>query len=340
MTDYRVGLIGCGWVAGEHIAAYRNNPQTELVALASYTKEEAKQKADECGVSVPVYDSLDAMLEKENLDIVSVTSPPDYHVEHAMKVAESGASLVLEKPIALTADSLHQLVACVKKNNTKSIVSFVLRWNPLYSIIRSLIDDGSLGELFYGEVDYYHGIGPWYKQYEWNITKRAGGSTLLSAGCHAVDGLVWFMGSRVKEVHAFGVHSKAEIYKAYEYDPTVAAILKFEDGRVGKVTSCIECKAPYMFRITLLGDKGTIKDNQLFCEKLNGQTNFATIPTILPDSGDVTHHPFQGEIDHLVERLDKGEDSDVPIDYAAHIIEICLAAERSAETGETVTLPL
>ena len=51
-----------------------------------------------------------------------------------------------------------------------------------------------------GEVDYFHGIGPWYKQYEWNIKKEVGASSLLSAGCHALDALRWFMGGEVEEV--------------------------------------------------------------------------------------------------------------------------------------------
>ena len=56
---------------------------------------------------------------------------------------------------------------------------------------KKIIDNGLLGELHYAEVDYYHGIGPWYGQYEWNIKKGFGGSTLLTAGCHALDALLF-----------------------------------------------------------------------------------------------------------------------------------------------------
>ena len=65
-------------------------------------------------------------------------------------------------------------------------------------MIRSVIDNGLLGELHYAEVDYYHGIGPWYGQYEWNIKKNFGGSTLLTAGCHALDALLFFMDGNVE----------------------------------------------------------------------------------------------------------------------------------------------
>lgn len=260
-------------------------------------------------------------------------------MEQATQAAEAGAQLALEKPAAMNREELQTLRECVQRNGTKSVVSFVLRWNPLFSIIRSLLDQGSIGQIYYGEVDYYHGIGPWYGQFRWNKTRAAGGNSLLSAGCHSVDAIVWFMGARVTEVRAVSTRSNAASYKDYEYDPTLVTLLTFDNGHVGKVASCIECAAPYMFPIRLFGTEGTIRDNHLYApNKLPGQTGFATIPTILPDSGDVTHHPFQGEIDHLVECLDRGEDTSVPIEYAAHIMEICFAAEESAQRGEAIRI--
>ncbi len=338
MKKYSAAIIGCGWVSGEHIKAYTNNPLTEVVGLASLTKEEAQEKAEEFGLDVPCFNCLEEMIKEVDPDMISVTSRPDFHVEHGITVAESGKSLVMEKPVAVHREELKKLVDCVKANQTKSIVSFVLRWNPLCKIIRSLLDNDMIGEVFMGEVDYYHGIGPWYNQFHWNITKRAGGNSLLSAGCHAVDALVWFMGSRVKEVHAYSTRSDSEHFRPYEYDPSIVTLLKFENGRIGKVSSCIECNSPYEFLIRLFGSKGTIKDNLLYSHKLAGQTDFAEIPTIHPDSGDVTHHPFQGEIDRFVECLERDQDTCVSIEYAAHIMEVCYAAEESANTGQSVTI--
>jgi len=338
MASYRVGIVGCGWVAGEHVAAYNNNPHTEVAALVSSSKEKAQQKAEEWGIQAECFETVAEMMEKGKPDFVSITSPPQLHVEHGCAAAEGGAQLVMEKPLAMNSNDLAKLVECVKKNKTKSVVSFVLRWNPLFSILRSLIDDDSLGEIYYGEVDYYHGIGPWYKQFEWNKTKEAGGNSLLSAGCHAIDALVWFVGSEIEEVHSYAVRSKAEVFQAYEYEPTLTTLCKFKNGVIGKVASSIETKAPYMFPIRLFGSKGTIRDNQLFTDKMPGQSHFATIPTIMPDSGDVTHHPFQGEIDHFVECLNQNKNSPVNIEYASHIMEICYAAEESAKTGKSIQI--
>ena len=78
-----------------------------------------------------------------------------------------------------------------------------------------MIDQGLVGKIHYGEVDYYHGVGPWYGQYRWNVKKEAGGSSLLSAGCHAMDALLYLMGNKdVVEVSSHSTKSRTEFFKS------------------------------------------------------------------------------------------------------------------------------
>ncbi len=340
---YRAGVIGAGWVAGEHFSAYLNNPDTEIAAVAVRRPETAKAHMETLGFECEIYTDVHKMLREAALDIVSICTPPSMHPEHATAAANAGCHLVLEKPVALHLDELRNIAAAVKEARVKTVVGFVLRWNPLFDVIKSLLAEGAIGDLFYGEVDYFHGIGPWYGQYTWNRTKKDGGSSLLSAGIHAVDALRWFMQKDVAEVSAYSTNSKNTKYytDGYEYDPTMVTILKFADGAIGKVASCIESLQPYKFPIVLTGSEGSIWNNQLASKKLMAaQTDFATIPTILPDSGDVTHHPFQGEINHFVECIAHDRESHCNLDDAIKTHEICYAAEISANEGRPVSLPL
>jgi predicted dehydrogenase len=284
----------------------------------------------------------EAMLAMPEVDIVSICTPPHLHAEEVVLAAKAGKHMAIEKAVAMNVDDLRRMTAAVEEAGVKTVVSFVLRWNPLFQVIKGLLKSEAIGPIFYGEVDYYHGIGPWYGQYKWNITKAAGGSTLLSAGCHAVDGLRWFKGQEAVEVTSYSVHGNpSEAFAPYEYDPTSVTLVKFEDGSLGKVASSLECVQPYVFNINLCGTEGTIRNNQLYSKRLMpGQTNFATIPTILPDSGDVTHHPFQGELDHLVDCILNGAEPICDLTDAAKTHEIVFAADRSAETGAPVKLPL
>jgi predicted dehydrogenase len=221
----------------------------------------------------------------------------------------------------------------------KTVVSFVLRWNPLFTIIKSILARQTIGDVFYAEVDYLHGIGPWYALYFWHIFKEMGGSSLLTGGCHAVDGLRWFLQREAVEVFAMSNYSKGNPLK-YEYEPNSVALIRFADGTIGKVACSVECAMPYAFNIELLGDQGTIRNNQLFTRNWPGQSGWAAIPTVLPDSGDVSHHPFQGQIDHFVECIRTGTESHVNVADAVKTHEICLAAGISSETRKPVSLPL
>jgi predicted dehydrogenase len=279
------------------------------------------------------------LLEDPAIQVVSICTPHHLHAAQGVAAAKAGKHLMLEKPVALDLAGLRELQATVRATQVKTVVSFVLRWNPLFETLKALIADGVVGRLFYAEVDYLHGIGPWYAQYEWNIKKSIGGSSLLTAGCHAVDGLRWFVGQRAVEVFAYANFSHRNSL-AYEYEPNSVTLVKFEDGTVGKVASSIECVMPYVFNIELLGDAGTIRNNQVFSKRWVGQKSWATIPTIMPDSGDVTHHPFQLQVNHFVDCILGGRESHANLDDVSQTHEICFAAEISIRENRPVSLPL
>jgi predicted dehydrogenase len=337
-----VGVVGPGWSGGEHIKAYMNNPHAEVLAVCGRDEARTKAKLAEVGLEkCDVYTDYEKMLKRNDIDVISICTPNDRHVEEAIMTAQAGKHFLLEKPIALNVDELKKLRDAVKQAKVKTVVGFVLRWNPLFETIKPLIDDDAIGRVYYGEVDYYHGIGPWYKQFEWNVKKAIGGSSLLSAGCHAVDGLRLFLNDEAVEVTAYSTKSKNEKFAPYEYDPTMVTIIKFKSGIIGKVASSIDCITPYVFNIHLLGDKGTIRNNQLYApSKMPGQKGFAVIPTVLPDSGDVTHHPYLGEIDHLIDCVLNDKESFVNVEDGIKTHEICLAAEISAQEGKSIKLPL
>jgi len=341
MSILGVGIAGTGWVSGEHIRAFENNPLTKVVALCGRSKEKAAAKAIETGIDCAVLDDYRAMIARSDIDIVCIATPPHVHKDQAVAAAKAGKHILLEKAMATTLEDAREIRDAVEQAGVKSVVSFVLRWNPLFEIIKEQLARKAIGRVFYGEVDYFHGIGPHYGQFVWNKTKEAGASSLLSAGCHAVDALRWFMGGEVAEVFQYATAGKGPGYDQYEYEPTTVTIVKFADGRIGKVASCIECVQPYVFNTNLVGTEGTIHNNRIYSRpNFPGQTTWVEVPTILPDSGDVTHHPFQGEVNHLVECIQTGVESHVNIADAFKTHEICYAADRSGQEGRPVQLPL
>lgn len=341
MAKMGVGIVGTGWVSGEHIRAFEANAHTKVVALCGRTEESARAKAAETGLDCAIYTDYEKMLGHDGLDIVSICTPPNLHRPEAVAAAEAGKHICLEKAIATTLDDSKAIRDAVAKAKVKSVVSFVLRWNPLFEIIKTNLAQGAIGRVFLGEVDYFHGIGPWYKQFHWNIKKEVGASSLLSAGCHALDAIRWFMGGEVTEVSQYTTRGDGEAFKAYEYAPTTVTLMQFADGRIGKCASCIECVQPYVFNINLVGTEGTIKNNQFYSKKLYpGQTSWTSVPTILPDSGDVTHHPFTPQIDHFIDCIRNNVESHCNIADAYKTHEVVFAADQSGLEGKPVKLPL
>src|SRR5437773_2051808 len=187
MKDLGVGVLGTGWVSAEHIRAFKANPHTEVRAILSRDKARAAAQAEEHKhASCRAYDHLEELLDDPAVRIISICTPHHLHVPQGIAAAKAGKHLLLEKPVALDVAGLRELQATVRGARVKTLVSFVLRWNPLFETIRALLADAVVGQIFYAEVDYLHGIGPWYRQYSWNVKKEMGGSSLLTAGCHAV----------------------------------------------------------------------------------------------------------------------------------------------------------
>lgn len=335
-----VAILGTGDVSNGHISAYKANPRTQVRAILSRDKARAEAKAREHGLAgCRACTNLDELLKQDDIHVVSICTPHHLHAQQAIACAQSGRHVVVEKPVALNLDDLRKLDRAIRKAGVRSIVSFVLRWNPLFGLIRSLLDGGVIGDLFHGEVDYLHGITPKLALYPWVRRREYGGSALLTAGCHAVDALRWFARQEAVEVFSYANTSPGNPLD-YEYEPNSVTLVRFGGGMTGKVAASIESVAPYTFPIVLMGNGGTIRNNRVYSTRWPGQTGWAEIPTILPDSGSVEHHPFVPQMAHFIECIEAGVESHASVADAVRTHEICLAAEMSRIERRPVALPL
>lgn len=337
MKKYGVGIVGTGWVSGEHIRAYTMNPHTEVTAITSRQKAKGRAKADEYGLThCRIYTDYDEMLKEDDMCIVSICTPNFLHAEQTIKAAEAGKNILIEKPVALTIKDMVAMRRAVNKAKVKTLVGFVLRWNPLFETVKALIADGALGKIFYAETDYLHNVTSSYPCYPWTIKKSLAGSAWLVGGCHAIDAIRWFLQDEAVEVTAYSGGYR----KDFDYDSTAVMIIKFNNGAIGKIGASHDCVMPYIFNIELYGDNGTIRNNKLYSNKFPGQTDFIEIPTVCPDSGEVSHHPFADEINHFVSCIMNDKESHVNLEDGLKTHEICIAAEISAKENRQVKLPL
>jgi len=340
MKKFNVGIIGYGWAATAHIPAINATALGQVTAVCSARALDAAELSTQYGHDLTVYNDLDEMLAHPGIHAVSICSYPAQHAAQAIKVARAGKHLILEKPIGLSLKDLRAVQKAVKQARVKTCVCFEVRYSSQFLTTKAVIDSGVLGEIHYGEVDYYHGIGPWYGQFRWNVKKSAGGSSLLSAGCHALDALLLCMDGEVACVSSYATHSANADLKKYEYPSTSVTILKFKDGRAGKVTSCIDCLQPYYFHTHLVGSEGSLLDNKFHSTRLGvNKQKWSELSLRLADSGDVADHPYQTQFEAFFNAL--AADKDMPLTSladAARSHEVIFAADKSAELGRPVKI--
>jgi len=361
IEELGVLIHGAGWVSSQHIEAYKKNPRTRVRAICSRTLGGAAQRAEQAGLKgVSVYDRLESALEHPGIDLVSICTPQHLHHENVLAAAASGKHQVIEKPIGISLEELRCMREAVRKAGILTVVSFVLRWNPLFQQLKKKIAGGAIGRPYYVETDYLSHNGSWWAGWDEARTLRQGVSAFLVGGCHAVDALRWFAGrgefeaaDPVEVVSIAGGYRKGrtEEYNPItncwvrdappmEYDGLEVALVKFAGGAIGKVSVNNDCIMPYRFPIRIFGDRGTIIDQYIWSHEYPDQKDWIKLPGIAPDSSDVSHHPFSGQIDHFVECIREGRESHCNLEDAVKTHEVVFAALESQQSGQPVRLPL
>ncbi len=168
-ATYRVGVIGCGGMGGVHTDSWTNNSRTEVVALADVSREAAQNLAEKYTVPA-IYTDYRELLEKEELDIVSVPTWQGVRGEITIAAARSGVKAIIgEKPLEAAMGPANDMIAVCDENDVKLVIGHHKRFSPQLTEMRRLVADGAVGQ----PLMVYH------------IAKPNAG--LLNTATHAID---------------------------------------------------------------------------------------------------------------------------------------------------------
>ena len=338
---YNVAVIGYGWAATAHIAAINATSNAQVTAVWSSRPLDSGELSAKHGSSIAAHTDLAAMLANPDIHIVDITSYPNQHAAQFIAAAKNGKHIIIEKPLAIEWSDILAMKRAAQESGVKVCVCFECRWSSQFLATKAVLDQGLVGALHYGEIDYYHGIGPWYGQYRWNTKRELGGSALLTAGCHALDALLLCMGGDVEEVTSYATQSSNPVFAAYEYPTTSTTLLRFKGGAVGKSAAVVDCLQPYYFHAHLVGSEGSILDNKFHSQKLAGlnKKSWSQLSMDMLDSGDVSDHPYQSQFQAFFDALEQGKD--MPLTsfadgFATH--RVIAAADKSASEKRPVKI--
>ena len=358
-----VAVCGTGWCAAQHLAAFQKNPHSRVTWICGRDVERARAALSKAGVAlagVRLTSTYEELLAARDVDIISIATPNHLHADEAVGAARAGKHFVLEKPTGLDVPELVRIHDAVRKAGVRTIVSFELRYNPFLKFARWLRAEGWLGQIRFARTQYLSRVTDWYSGWEWVRTRESGRSHLLAAGCHAVDALRFCSGLEPTAVSALHTH----FTRGYEWPTSILANMTLGGSALGHVSSSTDFMLPYTFVVELMGDRATLRQDLLqgldrppdlealtaanpFPDvQLRAGTDAAGRPAIridcrMPETADVSHHPFQAEMDELVTCVLEDRETSISVFDAQRTMEVCLAADRSAELeGQLVKLPL
>lgn len=334
-----IGIVGLGWVSGQYVKSFVNNKFCNIIAICDLDLEKAKKIKIEYNLSVSkVYQDFNAMLRDSDVNVVCILTPHFLHAKQAIKSAEMGKNIIIEKPMAINWQEAKKLEKKIIKSGVKNMAAFVTRYYSLFKNIKSIIKNNLIGEIFHIDIDWMLNVDETLECFEWLKDEKKAGNILIQSGCHAIDNMCYLMDKKVAELFAISSKNRKDL----NYDSTYDVVFRFENGSTGRIFCSYDTKNPYAFDVTIYGKEGSIKNDRLYAKKyFPGQVDWINIPSIKPDTENVEDHPFPELVNYYIDCIKKNINPIPSVSDVMHVYEIIEAAEKSAkENSKVIKLPL
>ena len=309
------GAMGCG---AEIAAICDSNEEHLRFAGERYTIPEEKRFTD--------YREL---LHRDDIDAAVIAVPDQQHRELSCAFLAAGKHVLCEKPMALTREGTEAMIRAADESGCQMMVGQICRFTPAFEKAKALVDNGTLGDLYFLESEYAHDYMKIVDNWRADPLRHG----VIGGGCHAVDLLRWLV-SDPREVFAYGMH---KLLPTVAYDDATIAVLKFGENVAGKIFVSTGGKRDYTMRTLIYGTKGTI-----ICDNTSptltlftaGEDGMAHEPEIL--DVEVNNHNAAKEFAVFADAIRSGRPVETDAREGAKTVAVCRAIVESSETGVPV----
>jgi predicted dehydrogenase len=329
-----VGVIGMGWPGREHLKGYLELDNVNVVALCDLNAELAGKVAADSGVG-DVETDHKRLLARADIDAVSVCLPNFLHKKVTVDALRAGKHVICEKPPALNAREAQQMADAAKKSKKQLMYAMVLRYGAQATTIRSYVDSGQLGDIYFGHAAYVRrrgiplGAGGWFVD-----KKRAGGGALIDIGVHALDRCWYLMGCpRPAAIMGSSYRKFAHLTPKgmkFDVDDASFGMVRFTNGATLMLEATWAINLPNAQVTRVAGAKGgaTWDPLTIYTEQ-NG------VPVdITPQVTEV--NPFFAEVAHFVDCCTKRTPCKSGAEQGVHLQQMLDGIYKSAATGKEV----
>ncbi len=328
----RCGLLGYGAsfnMGRSHGGWINATPGMQTVAMCDILPARIAAAKDELPGLAGYYLSLDEMLNQASLDLVVNILPHNLHAPNSMQILSAGKHVIQEKPFCITVAEADELIDLAHEKGVMLSLFHNRRWDGDYLTIRSLIDQGLIGEVFHvecGQASYGH-PGFW-----WRTEKQVSGGIMYDWGAHFLDWILNLVPAKITQVTG---NFQKRVWNSVDIEDFGQVLIRFENGATADyLTSNISASSRPKWRIN--GTRGAIEANWgdiTLISYVNSFRQESQIKVTLPGYGSTEY--YRNVADHLL----FGEELIVKPEQARRVIGVIEAGMLSSQTGSSVNPP-
>lgn len=340
-----VAIIGTGAICPSHIKGYLEfQDRCKIAALCDIYPEKAEFQAKEFELDVDIYSDYKELLQQENIDLVSVCTPPYTHADITIEALNQGKNVIVEKPMASSLEECDAMNEAAEKSGKILSVVAQNRFTSPMMKLKHVLDTKLMGPIVHTQVDSFWWRGHCYYDLWWRGTwEKEGGGCTLNHAVHHIDIFRWMNGmpSEITAVMSNVAHDNAEV------EDISIAIGRYENGSLAQITSSVvhhgeeqqlvfqgknaRVSVPWKLKASKSLDNGFPTED----EELENK-----IQKAYDSHENLEYEGHAGQIEDVLQAVEGKKDVLVDGNDGRETLELITAIFESATLGETVKLPL
>ncbi|MCM8901505.1 Gfo/Idh/MocA family oxidoreductase [Caldicoprobacter algeriensis] len=343
----KVAIVGTGNISPQHIKGYLEFPdRCEIVALVDIYPEKAVEKKERFNLTnAEVYDDYRKVLERDDIDLVDICTPPYTHAEIAVNALKAGKHVLVEKPMAASLEECDLMIEAASRADRYLSVIAQNRFTNGFMKLKKVIDSGLAGKIAHAQVNSFWWRGHSYYDLWWRGTwEKEGGGCTLNHAIHHIDLLIWLMGmpAELMALMSNAVHNNAEV------EDISVAVLKYENGAIAQITSSVVHHGEEQ-EIIVQGEKARVSAPWKVYASLAASNGFPTgrdeklereLNELYNGIPELKYTGHTGQINDVLNAIENKEKLLISGEDGRNALELITVIYKSASLKQLVKLPL
>lgn len=333
MEKTKVAIIGLGGVAQVvHLPILSKLMNVQISAVADRNKNQLNSVGDKFKIEKRYTDHKE-MLDKEEIEAVIIATPTNTHLEIALDCLKANKHILIEKPIARNVAEAKQINAASKKYKKQVMVGMNLRYRPDAMLMKSLINSGELGDIFYIRCGW---LRKQSSEQKWFINKsQSGGGVIIDLGILILDLALWILNDKKMKsvsVQKFNHNTK-------DVEDSAIGLVRFEDDRIISFEVSWGLHSEWdKFHLAAFGTEGTAHLNPLRAYKRMESSHIDYTVTNQVNPTNLFKKSYENELKHFIGVVRENNPVISTGDDAVFLMNLLEALYKSAKLKKEINL--